>query len=168
MPPWPWRAWRRHDRAIALKSALFRQEPLPDVQAIAPLVRRGDIDAVGPLASFDLLAFADGVDHLVTWLSRQRNFGAAARSRFRQGVDRWGFRGLGRIADVGAGYGRWAAFLAEENGEVLGFERNEKGVALARRLASHFALSNLRWIHGWPDFQSSISGKMPSPSILIS
>jgi SAM-dependent methyltransferase len=108
-----------------------------------PSERHGAIDAVGPLEGLDILQLAGSEEG---WPAGYlaHGFGAGAAS-LRRAVDRWKFTRLGRVADVGSGFGRWSAFLAEINDEVIGFERNAKGVELGRKLADLFGLANLRF-----------------------
>ncbi|MEO8926008.1 MAG: class I SAM-dependent methyltransferase [Caulobacteraceae bacterium] len=104
-------------------------------------VRRGKIDAVGALDAFDLLGFAGGEQGWPPGYITN-GFGSDA-ALFRRVIGRWGFADLGRIADVGCGFGRWSVFLAEANDAVVGYDDNEEGVRLGRRLADLFALTNL-------------------------
>jgi SAM-dependent methyltransferase len=102
--------------------------------------KHGRNDATGPLSKLDLLQFADGKD---PWASNYITAGFGGNvPRFREAVRRWQFDGLGRIADIGSGFGRWSVFLAEVNERVDGFDRNDEGVALSRRLATFFHLQN--------------------------
>ena len=108
-----------------------------------PSISRGKIDQAGPLSAIDIVALAGGE---AGWPEGYLAHGFGAETpALRQAVDRWGFKGLGRVADVGCGFGRWSPFLAEVNEEAVGFERNEKGVALGRQLADLFAMNNLRF-----------------------
>ncbi|MDQ2861667.1 MAG: methyltransferase domain-containing protein [Pseudomonadota bacterium] len=103
----------------------------------------GKIDQAGPLSAIDIVALAGGE---AGWPEGYLAHGFGAETpALRQTVGRWGFKGLGRVADVGCGFGRWSPFLAEVNEEAVGFERNEKGVALGRQLADLFALNHLRF-----------------------
>ncbi len=104
------------------------------------LPRTGGIDRVGGIETLDLVAFNDG----------KNPFGNPFMDNgFREGVayyrgviDHWRMHGFGRVADLGSGYARWTLFLAEVNAAVTGFERNAEAVALSRKLAAHFDLSN--------------------------
>jgi ubiquinone/menaquinone biosynthesis C-methylase UbiE len=103
--------------------------------------RRGAIDAAGPLGAIDIMGLAGGEEG---WPEGYLKHGFGAETAaLRQAVERWGFAGLGRVADVGCGFGRWSPFLAEVNDAVVGYERNARGVALGARLAALFALTNL-------------------------
>jgi SAM-dependent methyltransferase len=117
--------------------------------------RRGGIDAVGPLQAFDLLELA-GSDEGWPPGYVAYGFGADAAS-FRRALEHWRFGRLGRIADVGCGFGRWSPFLAEVNDEVIGFERHERGVVLGRKLADAFGLDNLR-------FETADIAAIPTPA----
>lgn len=103
----------------------------------------GKIDQAGPLSAIDIVAMAGGE---AGWPDGYLAHGFGAETpALRQAVEHWGFKGLGRVADVGCGFGRWSPFLAEVNEEAVGFERNEKGIALGRQLAELFAMNNLRF-----------------------
>jgi SAM-dependent methyltransferase len=101
---------------------------------------RSRIDRAGSLKRFDLVALAGGDDPWNNYLSS--GFGQEAKW-FRRVIRRSKFNGLGRIADMGSGFGRWALFLAEVNDRVVGFERNNGGVAFAGRLADYFGIRNV-------------------------
>jgi ubiquinone/menaquinone biosynthesis C-methylase UbiE len=102
--------------------------------------RRGRIDELGDLRDFDVIAFNGGVNPYGNAFAEGGFKGGA--QKFRDEVAQWGFTGLGKVADVGAGYGRWSVFLAEANDSVVGFEWNEEAVKLARKLCEHFGLDN--------------------------
>src|SRR5665213_155503 len=105
--------------------------------------RHGAVDAAGPLRAIDIVELAGGEGG---WPEGYLPHGFGAETAaLRQAIDRWGFGRLGRVADVGCGFGRWSPFLAEVNDEVVGYERNAKGVALGGRLADLFALTNLHF-----------------------
>jgi SAM-dependent methyltransferase len=105
------------------------------------------------LATLDLTDFNNGVNpwHPSPFISIGFREGA---DFYRTFVRKWNFdRGL-RIVDVGSGYGRWSVFLAEVNKQVYAFDRNEQGVALARRLAGYLGLANLQ-------FEVGDAGRLP-------
>jgi SAM-dependent methyltransferase len=120
-----------------------------------PATRRGRIDSAGPLRELDIVELAGSE---TGWPPGYlaKGFGADAAT-FRRAVARFKFFRLGRVADVGCGFGRWSPFLAEANDEVIGFERNEKGVEIGRKLARLFGLANLH-------FQEADITALPSPS----
>ena len=98
---------------------------------------------MGSLGAFDLFGLSgDEAGWPAGYLAN--GFGGEA-AYFRRAVRRRGFAGLGRVADAGAGFGRWSPFLAEVNDEVVAFDRNPRGVELGRKLADRFALDNLRF-----------------------
>ncbi len=118
-------------------------------------VRHGKIDAVGSLREFDLLGLAGGE---AGWPAGYLAHGFGAETEaLRRVVERWGFERLGRVADIGAGFGRWSPFLAEVNDEAVAFERKENGVALGRKLAELFALTNLT-------FKTADIAALPAPT----
>ncbi len=103
--------------------------------------RHGAIDAAGPLRAIDIVALAGGE---AGWPEGYLSHGFGAETAgLRQVVERWGFARLGRVADVGCGFGRWSPFLAEVNDEVVGYDRNARGAALGAQLAALFRLTNL-------------------------
>ncbi len=102
--------------------------------------RRGCVDEHGDLRDFDVIAFNGGVNPYGNAFAEGGFKGGAAH--FRDVVSQWGFVDCGRVADVGAGYGRWSVFLAEVNDFVCGFEWNEAAVKLASKLCDHFGLDN--------------------------
>ena len=103
-------------------------------------VRRGRIDEVEDLRSLDLVKFNNSIN---PWNNQYITGGfRPGAQHFRSTLEKWGFTGHGTVIDLGAGYGRWAVFLAEVNQRVLGFERNEAAVELARKLTDFFALPN--------------------------
>jgi SAM-dependent methyltransferase len=103
--------------------------------------RRGQIDKVEDLASFDLVEFNGGVNPIRGGSIVERAFMVGAKF-YRSQVEKWGFSELGAVADIGAGYGRWSLFLAEVNPSVHGFERVDESVELAKKLAAYFELAN--------------------------
>lgn len=104
-------------------------------------VRRGRIDEVEDLSSLDLIRFNNSIN---PWNNQYITGGFRPGARhFRSTLEKWGFTGHATVVDIGAGYGRWAVFLAEVNERVLGFERNGAAVELARKLADFFALPNV-------------------------
>lgn len=105
--------------------------------------RTGGIDRVGGLSTLDLVAFNGGVNPFNN--AFMDNGFSAGEAHYRGIVDHWRMHGFGRIADLGSGYGRWTLFLAEANGEAVGFERNADAVALSSKLAAHYELPNARF-----------------------
>lgn len=112
---------------------------MPNAQ---PAARRGRIDAIDNLRTFDVVEFNGSNpfpnDFALGGFQRGAEY-------YRGVVRRWGFENLGTIADIAAGFGRWSVFLAEVNDFVCGYERNEAGLDLARKLSAHFGLDNTRF-----------------------
>lgn len=108
--------------------------------------RRGRIDEVD-LATFDVVEFNGGVNPWDPVPSTHKSFKKGA-GYHRRAVRVSGFEGLGRVIDLGCGYGRWSMFLAEVNEWLYGIERNAAGVELCRRLAAHFELDNAEFEAG--------------------
>lgn len=107
------------------------------------LLRRGRVDAIEDLGSMDLIAFNGGVN---PWGNPFITAGFKPGARHHRSlVEKWGFTGIGNVADVGSGYGRWSIFLGEVNDLVCGYERNAGAVELSRKLAGYFELPNLRF-----------------------
>jgi len=103
--------------------------------------RKGRIDEIKDLSSMDLIAFNDSIN---PWANKFVTGGfKSGASYYRNVVEKWGFTGLPNVADVGSGYGRWAVFLGEVNGQVCGYERNAGAVELSRKLAEYFELPNV-------------------------
>jgi len=113
------------------------------MQATSKKPRRGRIDEIPNLRKFDVIEFNGGVNPFQNKFA-QGGFRAGA-AHYRDWVSKWQISGLGRVADVGAGYGRWSVFLAEVNDSVVGFERQEAAVELAGKLAAHFGLDNAKF-----------------------
>jgi len=106
----------------------------------------GRIDQVTDLETMDLIAFNDGVN---PWSNGNMSVGFKSGREFLRGkVQEWGFQGLGRVIDVGSGYGRWSMFLAEQNNEFVGIERNEEGVAFTSKLSDYLELNNSKFHAG--------------------
>jgi SAM-dependent methyltransferase len=105
--------------------------------------RHGRIDAIGDLRDFDVIAFNGGVNPYGNAFA-EGSF-KSGTAKYRDEVLQWGFTGLGKVADVGSGYGRWSVFLAEVNDFVCGYDWNEDAVALARKLCAHFGLDNTKF-----------------------
>lgn len=104
----------------------------------------GQLNKVEDLANMDLVAFHGGVNAFENaFVKGGFKHGA---EYYRQIVRDLGMFGFSRVADLGAGYGRWSAFLAEVNYHVSGFERYNEGVKLAGNLMDHFELSNTDFI----------------------
>lgn len=110
------------------------------MNAAPDAARRGRIDEIPDLEKFDLVKFNDSINPYGNdFISGGFREG---KDYFRTAIRKWKFEGLGKVADIGCGYGRWSLFLAEVNESVVGFERNEKCVSLCRKLAAHFHLPN--------------------------
>jgi SAM-dependent methyltransferase len=108
---------------------------------------KGRIDQVADLASLDLLQFNDGVNPFVGHDFLKRGF-LGGHEYHRKYVKSMRCEGRDAVADIGCGYGRWAMFLAEVNGRVVGFDRNETALTLCRRLAAYFDLDNASFLAG--------------------
>ncbi len=105
--------------------------------------RKGRVDAIEDLGAMDLVAFNGGVNPWGNpFITAGFRPGAA---HHRSLVEKWGFTGFDKVADVGSGYGRWSVFLGEVNGLICGYERNAGAVELSRKLADYFELPNLRF-----------------------
>jgi SAM-dependent methyltransferase len=114
--------------------------------------RKGRIDEIADLSTMDLVAFNDGIN---PWNNPFITGGfKPGANYFRSTVEKWGFKGLRSVADVGSGYGRWTIFLGEVNTKVCGYERNASGVELSRKLAKYFELSNV-------SFETADVAKLP-------
>jgi SAM-dependent methyltransferase len=105
-------------------------------------IRHGRIDEMGDLAGFDILKFNDGINPWGGAEFTETGFHHGA-AHYRKSIEKWDFANLGKVADLGSGFGRWSLFLGEVNEEVHGFERNEGGVALSQKLAHHFSFDNV-------------------------
>lgn len=64
-------------------------------------------------------------------------------SYYQRRVRALGFADLGRVLDVGCGYGHWTAALAEVNDEVVGIDRAAFRVSIAKELAATRSLTNV-------------------------
>lgn len=101
---------------------------------------RGAIDRCRPLGELDL---ASGVDignlwkDVPNWTVQLDDDHVDVHRRL---VANAGFAELGRIVDIGSGFGRLSIFLAERNSQVIGVDRNRAGVAMGDRLAHHLDL----------------------------
>lgn len=100
----------------------------------------GQIAEIKGLTDLDLVQFNDGLNPFGNSFIR----GGFKRGveYYRRTVESLGMSGYARVADLGAGYGRWSGFLAETNGHVTGFERNDEALKLAARLMTLFELEN--------------------------
>jgi SAM-dependent methyltransferase len=63
--------------------------------------------------------------------------------RYRRRLDAHGFTGMGRVLDVGAGFGQWSLCLAERNGQVDAVELSVDRASLIRDMAVRLDLPNL-------------------------
>ncbi len=104
--------------------------------------RRGNLDKVEDLRELDILRFARGVElgpkqrHVARGFGRDKEF-------LRQTVARFGFTELGRVIDLGCGYGRWIPFLAEVNERVTALDIQLAYLRVARSLSEFFELDNV-------------------------
>ena len=101
---------------------------------------RGRLDEVG-LAELDVVRFNDGVNPWAPVRTVESGF-KPSLAKYRRLVRKWAFDGLGAVADLGCGYGKWSMFLAEVNDRLYGVERNAAGVDLCRKLAAFLELDN--------------------------
>jgi SAM-dependent methyltransferase len=62
---------------------------------------------------------------------------------YEQRVERLGFAGLGRVLDVGCGFGHWTAALAEVNDAVVGIDQSAPRLAVADEVARTMRLENV-------------------------
>jgi len=105
--------------------------------------RRGRIDEIENIETLDLAKLYGNPFPSNDFIKGGLRPGPAY---FRTAIEKWGFRDLGTIADIGSGYGRWSVFLAEANPQVVGFERNKDAVALSEKLASYLGLDNAKFV----------------------
>jgi len=113
--------------------------------------RKGRVEDFGDLTELDLLELAGNESPWANAPNWHVGFESGDVATFRQMIARTGFEGLGRILDLGCGFGRISMFLAEVNEQVLGIDHNEGGVCIARALASKFDLSNAAFEVGKAD-----------------
>lgn len=62
---------------------------------------------------------------------------------YRRRVRELGFVGLGRVLDVGCGFGHWTAALGEVNAEAVGVDRSADRLAIAAEVRHALALDNV-------------------------
>jgi SAM-dependent methyltransferase len=62
---------------------------------------------------------------------------------YRRRVRGLGFAGLGRVLDVGCGFGHWTAALAEVNDEAVGIDQSAMRLAIAEEVARSMSLENV-------------------------
>ncbi len=112
-----------------------------------PVQTIGKIDEIADLETMDLIEFNDGVN---PWAPNETMAVGFKNGRvyLRGMIERWGFQNLGKVIDVGSGYGRWSVFLAERNTEFPGVERNEGGVGFCRKFSSYLGLDNAKYTAG--------------------
>lgn len=64
-------------------------------------------------------------------------------SYYQHRVDELGFQAIGRVLDVGCGFGHWTAALSEINDEVVGVDRSAQRLAIAAEVANSLSLDNV-------------------------
>ena len=64
-------------------------------------------------------------------------------SYYQRRVKGLGLAGLGRVLDVGCGYGHWTAALAEVNDEAVGIDQSEPRLGIAREFVRSMGLENV-------------------------
>src|SRR5438105_8662315 len=75
---------------------------------------------------------------------------------YRRRVKGLGFAGLGRVLDVGCGFGHWTAVLAEVNDEAVGIDQSAPRLAIANEVARAMSLDNVT-------FDLGDAGRLPYP-----
>ena len=106
-----------------------------------PAARRGTIDAVRSLRGLEPASLS-GIEDRSAYVGRGYSHEAAF---YRHAVRRAGFDREERVLDLGCGFGRWTAFLAEVNPAVVGIDPLPKRLDMARRLMALLGFDNARF-----------------------
>ncbi len=116
--------------------------------AVERIARRGNIEALGDLTKLDLLQFCRGSNPWEGQPNVKVRYEPGDNVRLRDLIERIGFVGIGRVIDIGCGYGRITPFLAEVNDSVDGLDHNEGALEIARAIATLMGLDNCAFHHG--------------------
>lgn len=98
------------------------------------------------LLSLDLTEFNRGENPFESG-SIERGFRDDPK-QFRSAIKYWNVHGCDRVLDLMCGYGRWSVFLAEANREVIGLDRNEGAINIARGMCARLGLTNATFFTG--------------------
>lgn len=113
--------------------------------------RKGCLEDFGDLSELDLLSIAGGQSPWPKAPNWKIHYEKEDKETFRRMIVETGFDGIGRVLDLGCGFGRISMFLGEVNEFVLGVDHNEGGIKIARALAEIFRLDNMRFEVGKAD-----------------
>ncbi len=82
------------------------------------------------------------------------------------------FTNLGKVLDVGSGFGQWSIALSETNNEVIGLDCSEERTRFASGICQAIGNTNVRFIHGdmesLPFSNQSFDGVYSYSSIYLS
>jgi ubiquinone/menaquinone biosynthesis C-methylase UbiE len=71
-----------------------------------------------------------------------------SKDYYRSVVEKFRFTGLDRVLDLMCGFGKWSVFLAEQNREVVGLDKNKGSINIAKGLADYLGLKNTTFYDG--------------------